>query len=277
VFQPAVAHELAAEARHYRTFVDLATHLAGGDRDVSITFAAAVVETYAITFTETGLATGTNWSVTIGSTTVYSDHGTTVTFQEQNGSYGYQVNPVSGYKIEQATGTVQVTGQNQSLTVTFAAAPATFTLTFTESGLPSGTNWSVTIGSVTHYSDGGTSVTFLEANGNYSYTIGSVNGYSASPASGPVTLTGANTAVNVAFTSTGSPGTSSTLSTLDWGILGIVIAVIVIALVLALVMRGRGGAGRSPPAEESSTPEPEPVASPAPWSEEEPTTPGSSP
>jgi len=242
----------------------------GTNTGLSVVFTAAPVGTYAVVFNEAGLGPGTNWSVTIGSSTLYSRGGTSVTFELVNGSYTYLVNAVPGYKIEQASGSVQVTGQPQSFTVTFVATPFTYTITFAETGLPSGTDWSVTIGTTTHYSDGNATVTFQEGNGTYSYQVGSVTGYSVSPSSGPLTLTGAGTSVNLAFTSTGSSSSSSGLSTLDWAIIGIVIAILVIVLVVALVMRGRGGSGSGATTDTTSTTTSDETVSPEPWAEESP-------
>ena len=249
--------------------------VAGSAQTVSTVFSTTPVSEYLVNFVETGLPAGTNWSVTIGVATHYSDGTTSVAFNEANGTYSYTVNAVSGFKIEQATGSVQVAGQAQSVTVTFAAAPLSYTITFTETGLPSGTNWSVSIGTTTHYSNGGTSVTFSEANGTYDYSIGSVSGYTASPSSSSVTLSGASTGVTIAFSSSSTSSSSSGLSTLDWAIIGIVIAIIVIALIVALVMRGRGGSGTPATTDTTTTTTSETTSTPAPWSEESP--PGSSP
>ncbi len=78
---------------------------------------------------------------------------------------------------------------------------ATYTVTFTESGLPSGTTWSVTLAGTTKSSSTNT-ITFSEPNGSYSFTVGSVSGYTASPSSGTINVNGAN--VNQAITFTAS-------------------------------------------------------------------------
>jgi hypothetical protein len=244
--------------------------------NLNVMFTGPSVGKYAVTFSETGLS-GMNWSVTLtsssGSTTAYSDFTSNVVFQVTNGTYSFTINPVPGYKVEEASGMVQVAGGPLMESVVFA--PVTYTITFSETGLTTGTNWSVTIGTVTHYSVG-TTLTFQEVNGTYSYQIGAVNGYSVSAASGTVTLTGAATGVNVAFTSSGSGSSSTGLSTLDWALIGIVIAIIVIALIVALVMRGRGGRGAST---ESAAPveSSEGAAEPPPWSESDEPTTGSPP
>ncbi|MHB8548343.1 MAG: protease pro-enzyme activation domain-containing protein [Thermoplasmataceae archaeon] len=88
-----------------------------------------------------------------------------------------------------------------------ATPAATYTVTFTESGLASGTSWSVTLGSSTQSSTGST-ISFTEPNGTYSYTVGSVSGYTSSPSSGSVTVSGANQGVSITFTASTSSGTN---------------------------------------------------------------------
>ncbi len=70
---------------------------------------------------------------------------------------------------------------------------------FNETGLPAGTDWSVTIGTVKHISNTST-LFFTLPNGSHGYTLGGVPGYTGAPTSGTVTVSGANVAVDVAFT-----------------------------------------------------------------------------
>ena len=85
------------------------------------------------------------------------------------------------------------------------------TAVFVESGLPSGTSWSVTVGAA---SVAGTTVSqsWVAAAGLYAYTVGAVAGYSAAPSSGTfgVTALGGVTTVTISFTSTAP--TSGTIS-----------------------------------------------------------------
>jgi len=89
-------------------------------------------------------------------------------------------------------------------------------VTFVESGLPSGTNWTAIV-SGSAKSSVGTSIAFMEANGTFSFSILGVTGYSASPASGSVTVNGADvtkpitwtvTTYTVTFDETGLLGTT---------------------------------------------------------------------
>ncbi|MEM3036153.1 MAG: hypothetical protein QXS18_05045, partial [Thermoplasmata archaeon] len=87
-----------------------------------------------------------------------------------------------------------------------SGTPTTYTVTFTESGLPSGTSWSVTFNSNTKSSTTNTISFTGIANGTYSYSVGAVSGYTASPSSGTITVNGAN--VNQAITFTASSTTT---------------------------------------------------------------------
>jgi hypothetical protein len=75
----------------------------------------------------------------------------------------------------------------------------TSTVTFTETGLPPGTAWSVTLGGIRTASTG-TQIEFEEPIGTLSYSIGAVTGYTATPASGTVTINNP-ASVSIAFAS----------------------------------------------------------------------------
>ena len=82
--------------------------------------------------------------------------------------------------------------------VTIQQAQAYITVTFTESGLPSGVVWSVNIGGVTYSAKSGESITATLPAGTYSWEVGEVvvntgtgyyDYYSPSPSSGTVSKT----------------------------------------------------------------------------------------
>lgn len=161
----------------------------------TIAFAPVAPPTHTVTFTETGLAAGTSWSVTLGGTT-HTSTTTTITFSEPDGTYAFTVAAVAGYSANPSSGSVTVTGADVSRLIAFSAA--TFTVTFTETGLPSGTSWSVTLGGATKSSTT-TSIAFTELNGTYSFTVAGVTGYTASPSSGSVTVDGQAAAQVITF------------------------------------------------------------------------------
>ena len=151
---------------------------------------------YIVTFTESGLPSGTTWSVTLNGITDTCTTSTIV-FQEPNGTYSYTVGAISGYASSPGSGTVNVNGANVSQSITFSVK--TYSVTFTESGLPPGTSWSVTLNGITDYSTTAT-IVFEEANGTYAYSIGSIPGYTSSPSSGSVTVNGTNVSRSITFT-----------------------------------------------------------------------------
>jgi hypothetical protein len=158
---------------------------------------------YAVTFSETGLPAGISWTVTFNGQTL-SSTTSTIAFSEHNGTYSFSVS-ASGYTATPASGSLTVSGVS-SKSITFAALPpGSYTVTFTESGLPTGMTWSVTLNSAQESSTG-TSISFTETNGTYSFTVGSVTGYTASPSSGMVTVSGPTSPQSITFTSSGGGG-----------------------------------------------------------------------
>ena len=73
------------------------------------------------------------------------------------------------------------------------ALPQTFTSTFSESGLPRGETWSVTMNGTTVASKT-TSIEFELTNGTFTFTVGNIPGYriTGGPSSGTVSVNGAN-------------------------------------------------------------------------------------
>jgi thermopsin len=71
-------------------------------------------------------------------------------------------------------------------------------LEISESGLPTGTFWSVTLNGITENSTGRT-ITFADPSGSYSFQVGSVRGFSASPSRGTVDLNHASQSLSVTF------------------------------------------------------------------------------
>jgi hypothetical protein len=99
------------------------------------------------------------------------------------------------------TDSVGMKAQSNTATVTVnVAPPVTYVVSFSESGLPSGTSWNVTFNG-TKSSSSSSTITFTGVkNGSYSFTVGSVPGYVASPSSGTVTVNGTNASVQITFT-----------------------------------------------------------------------------
>lgn len=166
----------------------------GAPRTVSIAFAP----TYTVTFTESGLPSGTNWSVTLN-TTARSSTSTSIAFAEVSGHYPFSVAPVAGYTAAPVAGTVTVSGAPVTETIAFTPLPpGQYGVVFVESGLPTGTNWSVTFSGQTRSTTSG-AVSFQAANGTHPYVVGTVIGFAPTPPSGTVTINGASTSVAISF------------------------------------------------------------------------------
>ncbi|MGC8701304.1 MAG: hypothetical protein ACP5R3_06840, partial [Thermoplasmata archaeon] len=61
--------------------------IAVGWSDISINIVFAKKTLYTVTFTETGLPSGTTWYVNLSNGQSFSGTGTTITFSEPNGTY----------------------------------------------------------------------------------------------------------------------------------------------------------------------------------------------
>jgi outer membrane protein assembly factor BamB len=150
--------------------------------------------TYSVTFTERGLPKGTLWNVTIGAEMIRSNTSTIV-FTEPNGTYSFQVGIVPGWKTTDSE-SVQVAGSAAFVTCMFA--PVKYVITFKERWLPSGTNWSVTVGATT-LSSTLSYINFHLTNGSYSFSVANVANYSRTPASGTFAVAGSESTILVKF------------------------------------------------------------------------------
>jgi hypothetical protein len=177
-------------------------NVSGADTAVSITY---VKETprppaYAVSFQETGLPTGTLWSVTVRGAE-NSSSTDTIGFQSSNGTWGFRVGVVSGYRSVPTNSSYTVNGGPITITVTFYPVhgpTSLFQVTFTESGLSAGTNWSVTVRNVS-YARESSSIVIPKPNGTYGFQVSPVPGYVAHPARGGFSVTGGNVHILVRF------------------------------------------------------------------------------
>jgi hypothetical protein len=128
---------------------------------------------YSVSLTEDGLPSGTPWNVTIGGATVGSD-GSTLFFLEPNGTYdSTAATSDKEYAPMPAGNTFEVSGSSVSETVTFILV--TYNVTFTETGLPGGTEWWVNVSGQPSGSSSTSAITLNLPNGTYVYSMGTAD------------------------------------------------------------------------------------------------------
>ena len=192
--------------------------------DMSVSVAFTTNSTYSVTFTESGLQFGTTWTVIFNGQTQQSISSSIIYLGVASGTYGFSVS-APGYTASPPSGTITVTTSDVTELINFTAAPpGTYSVTFAETGLASGTPWSVTLNGATQ-SSSTASIVFTEPNGSYTFAVGTVSGYTASPSTGTVTVAGTAVTQSISFTpappsgeypvtfaQTGLPGNAS------WGV-----------------------------------------------------------
>ncbi len=157
------------------------------DRSINVTISFTLPE-YPVRFEEVGLPLGTAWSVA----TSGGEYNTTTTVDRAllpNGSYEFLVLPVPGFLGTPELGSITVDGA--LLVVPLRFQPVLYDVTFTETGLPAGTAWSVQVGSTTETASGD-SITFSLPNGTYAYTASTSANFTGVPAGGSVVVLGAS-------------------------------------------------------------------------------------
>jgi len=171
-----------------------------GYTNVPISFSSAG-SGYPVTFSEFGLPSNTSWGLTFDGVN-YTSSTSELQLTELDGTYPYTIAAISGYRATPASGMVTVNGSAANVNITFSAVTSHFFLTFAMSGLPAGTNWSVSVNSTVESSTNA-SIVFVEPNGKYTYSIPDVAVYGTlfepTPSSGTISVTGSNVPVPVSF------------------------------------------------------------------------------
>jgi hypothetical protein len=111
---------------------------------------------------------------------------------ELNGSYAYEVGPIAGFRSNR-TGNVSVDGAAVQVPIRFSGVEIEFSITFVQTGLPTGIVWSISIGSHS-VNTSGSDLVLQEPNGTYAYSVGTPPGFN--PVS-PGQFTVAGTGVQV--------------------------------------------------------------------------------
>ena len=156
---------------------------------------------YHITFTETGLPSGTAWYLNLTNGQSFMNNTDKISFYEPNGSYAYTTSSAEGrtYSSSMSSGTFQVAGSPYSSSVVFSEV--TYQVTFKETGLPLGTTWYLNLTDGQAFTSSSNSISFSEPNGSYAYIISSDKGrtYSSSMSSGTFIILGSPYSLSVTF------------------------------------------------------------------------------
>lgn len=161
-------------------------------------------------FVESGLPSGTSWTVALTNSSGYSysdstTAGGSVAFYLPSGTYTYGAPSTTSdstwFAAIHPTGSLVLFTSPEKITLSYARG---YSVTFTEKGLAAGTPWRVEIPGeplVSGIASGAAStIEFGLLNGSYSYTIATAAGYRTSPASGSLVVSGASVSVHVQFT-----------------------------------------------------------------------------
>jgi hypothetical protein len=223
--------------------------------------------TYAQTIFEVGLPTGGLWNAYAtytfpGATVPPADPNgtgaatagsaaTTLVLNLPNGTSPYYVTgsggEVSNCPNYAAGCSMTITAAAGFYVATFIVPKQNYTVTFSQTGVPTGGLWGVNVNGV--YTNGtGSSVSASLQNGTYTYVYIVPSGYTASPAGGQLVVNGANVPVSVKVAPTPTATTSNSgLSTLAYELIGLFVALAVIFLITTVYFARRRPPTSKPP------------------------------
>ena len=197
---------------------------------------------YVVTFSETGLPSGTSWWENLTNGLSFNATGNTIISTVPNGTYVFTIGtPDKTYFAPGGSFTIY----NGSGTESVVFSRVTYSVGFTELGLPSGTSWTVLINGTPLSGTGALAIQL--PNGTYSWMITSLpSGNMASPSQGTLAVNGGPVTVAVTVAPSGPPThLGSTLAPIPFWV-WILIAAILIAVVAVVVVLVRGRS-RMPP------------------------------
>ena len=174
---------------------------------------------YAVNFTETGLPSGSVWYVNLSGYPSLQGSGPTLSIDLPTGTYPY-ITGTDDPAFSAPTGDLVVNGGPVNITVGFLEE--FYNVTFTESELPLGTPWSVTVPGLGTTSSTSFNASMTAPDGAYTYTSATVTGnwsgdggaFRVSGASVLVTVTFIAVNASVTVNETGLP--AGLLSTQGW-------------------------------------------------------------
>ena len=152
---------------------------------------------YSLTFNETGLPPGSMWYAQVNGEVINSS-APYISFSEPNGTYSFRTGAIPGYASSRPSGTITINGSSANVSITFTQIK--YTVTFNESGLPSGVAWYVNISNVINSGPITSSSYSLQLpNESYSF-VSSTSDHLFTPLyRNGFTVNGSNMNVNVTF------------------------------------------------------------------------------
>jgi hypothetical protein len=164
----------------------------------SVSFSLVV---YSVTFTETGLPSGSKWYLNVSKEGPVASIVTTASIWLANGTYSFSIASANKkFTPSPASGLFKVTGNASPQSVVFARE--LYSVTFTETGLPMGSEWYVNVSGPVWVNSTSVSTTdqlSLE-NGSYSFSVASGDPqYAPSPNAGNVDVSGTAVPESVTF------------------------------------------------------------------------------
>ncbi|HTW40344.1 MAG TPA: hypothetical protein VMF04_05775, partial [Thermoplasmata archaeon] len=218
--------------------------------------------TYAQAFYEVGLPAATSWSVNA----TFTYPGTTATGYSEvpslsdqlsinlpNGTATYVVSAAAGFSAP--SGTLVVSAAPGFAILVFTPTVSTYTVTFSQSGLPSGDSWTVYAGALNSTVTSG-SVSFTLPNGTYTYAVAVPTGYTATPSGGSFSVNGGAAGVSLKVAANQvivGNNNNSSLSNLAYALIGLFVALAVIFLITTLYFARRKPPTSNPPQSWQST------------------------
>ncbi len=176
---------------------------------VAVSFAKG--KTVTLTFKEKGLGAGQSFCLDLDSVPFCSSGSVLKVAGLAPGTYVYEVtSPLVNQTITAKVGKTVVGGASGSLTATKSERIVLdfayyLPVLFNESGVPNGTNWSVTIRGQTESAPAPDVIWFNLTNGSYHYTArATAKGYHAHPSGGQVVVNGPYEDVYVVFSAKGA-------------------------------------------------------------------------
>ena len=173
--------------------------LSGQEQVINVDFRLANM--YAVKFTAINLPLNYAWGLSVSgpfnnTNAIYTT--SQITLNLPNGSYVYR--PFSTNTTYKAPVAGAFTVNGNSVNITLAFTKITYTAEFKESGLKSGTNWTLILNGVTQNPTNGSNFTFNLTNGSYTYRFVNVSGYHITSAlNGTLIVNGSSAAISVTY------------------------------------------------------------------------------